>query len=120
MTDEVSVLRICLKLRYCNATPHPPRYTRHLLPGEKAFYRKSHALLRRGELRSPLRLFIICEYTNIIHKIDRLFSVADVVDFLNVGRQFVGEHLMNAVLVAVSNGGFIIPAFEFEHCKRFL
>ena len=39
--------------RHSILAPHPPHYIRHLLPREKAFYRKSNALLRRGELCSP-------------------------------------------------------------------
>ena len=55
LTDEVSVLRDCLNWRYCNSAPHPPHFIRHLLPREKALFKKFNALLRRGEHSSPLR-----------------------------------------------------------------
>lgn len=39
LTDEVSVLHFLLNWCYCNSTPHPPHFIRHLLPGEKALFK---------------------------------------------------------------------------------
>ena len=60
LTDEVSVLRDCLNWRYCNSAPHPPHFIRHLLPREKALFKKFNAFHRRGELCSPDLLQLGC------------------------------------------------------------